>query len=520
MRILNQRIFDENARKNKIFPVFKEIIADTLTPVATFLKLQKDRKHIYLLESIEGNSNIGRYSFIGLDSHIIFKAKKNEITIINVNDPEQNVDKKYSLNPIVELENLVKEIDSGLRINLDLPPFYGGAVGYIGYNSVCYFEKSLKKVIELKNKDESFDFEDMYFVFPKDIIIFDRVKNTITIASNILVSDNKNKDYDLGIQRIKDIENEVFLNNNKNIELLECVKNQKKELKIDIKQSHSKNAYEEMVLKAKDYIKKGDIFQIVLSQRWEIDYKNGNEQNEISDFDIYRYLRVMNPSPYMFFLKFDDFSIIGASPESLAKRMNDKVILRPIAGTRKRSVNYEIDKALEIELLNDEKEKAEHIMLLDLGRNDIGRIAKKGTVKVDEYMTIERYSHVMHIVSQVGCEVEKETKFADIMKAVFPAGTVSGAPKIRAIEIINELENINRGIYAGSIVYLGFNQNFDSCITLRTILKKGNKIFIQAGAGIVADSDPETEYFETVNKAKVLFEAVAKTLNIDEFKLK
>jgi anthranilate synthase component I len=521
MRVLSKESFDRNLEnnKNKIFPIFKEVIADIETPVSAFLKLREKRSHIYLLESIEGNSNIGRYSFIGLDAHTIFIAKKGKIEIKTFNEKENKFSSEeiVSENPLCELENLVKNFESNIKDNLDLPPFYGGAVGYIGYDSICYFEKSLLK--KLKSSKDDLNYDDMYFVFPKDIVIFDRVKNTISIISNVFISDKSDKDYEKGLVRISNIENEIFFNKNKsNIDLLEGKNNLDENLKIFPKQTHSKEDYMNMVIKAKDYIKKGDIFQIVLSQRWEIELTE--DLNKKDDFDIYRYLRVMNPSPYMFYLKFDDLSIIGASPEILAKRMDNKLLVRPIAGTRKRGATYDIDKALEEELLNDKKECAEHIMLVDLGRNDIGRVVKNGTVKIDDYMTIEKYSHVMHIVSQVSGEVSADTKFSDIMKSVFPAGTVSGAPKIRAMEIIDELENKKRGIYAGTIVYLGFKNNFDSCITIRTILKKGNKIYMQAGAGIVADSDPETEYFETLGKSKAMLDAIAKSLGASEISVK
>ena len=494
MRFLDKKYFFENAKIGKIFPVYKEIIADMETPVSVFLKVRENRENIYLLESIEGNSNIGRYSFIGLDTYLTFKAKGNTVYFTQNGRTEG----KKSQNPIVELENLVEKFDPNLDFGSDLPPFYGGAVGYIGYDGIRYFEKSLAKT--KKSSDSDVDFYDLYFVFPKDILVFDKVKNTMMLVANVLIGEDENLSLAEGEKRLEILENELA---NKPIEK-PIVKIKKNE--INFSQNTSKNEFCEMVEKAKNYVYAGDIFQIVLSQRWELEYKN-------DDFNIYRQLRGINPSPYMFYLKFGDYSIIGASPEIMVKRQNNKIVVRPIAGTRKRGGNYDEDKRLEQDLLADSKEIAEHMMLVDLGRNDVGRIAKPGTVNLDESMTIERYSHVMHIVSQVSGELENQTGFSDILKAVFPAGTVSGAPKIRAMEIIDELEKGNRGIYSGTVAYLGFNKNFDSCITIRTILKKGEKLYIQAGAGIVADSVAENEYFETINKAKVLFDAVVKSLD-------
>ena len=509
MRSLNKNYFLANAKAGKIFPVYKEIIADMETPVSVFLKVRENRENIYLLESIEGNSNIGRYSFIGLDSYLTFKAKGNTIFLTEFVTEDGITKEQFSENPVVELENLVKRFDPNLNFGNDLPPFYGGAVGYIGYDGIRYFEKSLAK--SKKSSEQDVDFYDLYFVFAKDILVFDKVKNTMMLVANVLVGDDKDLSFDEGQSRLEILEAELLNNLNKLNSFGgkggETKKSENKE--INFNQNTSKSEFCEMVDKAKKYVYDGDIFQIVLAQRWDFEYKD-------DDFNIYRQLRGINPSPYMFYLKFEDYSIIGASPEVMVKRQNDKIIVRPIAGTMKRGSNYDEDKSLEQELLADSKEIAEHTMLVDLGRNDVGRIAKPGTVKLDESMTIERYSHVMHIVSQLSGEIENEMRFSDIFKAVFPAGTVSGAPKIRAMEIIDELEKGNRGIYSGTVAYLGFNKNFDSCITIRTILKKGDRLYIQAGAGIVADSVPENEYFETINKAKVLFDAITKSLNRED----
>jgi len=358
--------------------------------------------------------------------------------------------------------------------------FPGGAVGYIGYDTIRFFEK----IPDIKPKNLSI--YDMFFMFPENLIIFDNFTHRMYI---LVLSPNEKPDGN----SITEILN-----------LLRSPLRQKSSKKFtigELKSNLSKKQFEDMVVKSKEYICNGDIIQVVLSQRF-------NAKIDVNSLDLYRALRVINPSPYMFFLDFNDYSLIGSSPEILVRLENNLVEVRPIAGTRKRGETEEEDKRLEEELLSDTKEIAEHIMLVDLGRNDVGRIAKIGTVTVPDFMTIERYSHVMHIVSSVKGVIKEDLDAFDVFKATFPAGTVTGAPKIRSMEIIEELEPEKREFYAGGVGYFGYNGNMDFCITIRTMLKKKDKIYIQAGAGVVADSIPENEYFETINKAKALFKSL------------
>jgi anthranilate synthase component I len=479
-----KRNFFSKTKKGDIVPIYKDLRADCETPVSAFLKFKDKYKYLYLLESVENNAQIGRYTFLGIDADFIFTSKNNKVYITkNGKTTEKEVE-----SPIQELEKLTKKFKPALAQNM--PPFYGGAVGYFAYNIIRFFEK-----LPYKKKQNDLDIPDMCFMFSKNVIVFDKMKNSIKIIVNAQVTDNKEKDYETAITKLSEIENILF----SNYSALKSKKQKHKNIKF--KSNTTKQEYMNMVKQGKEYIRKGDIFQVVLSHRWEI-------ENNQDLFDIYRNLRTINPSPYMFFLKFDDTALIGSSPEVMVKSNQKEIIVRPIAGTRPRGETTEKDLANEAELLADEKERAEHVMLVDLGRNDVGRIADKGTVKVDEFMVIERYSHVMHIVSQVRGKISEDKGLYEILKATFPAGTVSGAPKIRAMEIIEELEKNHRAAYAGSVAYIGFSGNFDSCITIRTIYAKNNKLYLQAGAGIVADSDPAREYDETVNKIKALFKAI------------
>ncbi|MCP4482056.1 MAG: anthranilate synthase component I [bacterium] len=494
MYLLSKDFFMKNAIKHKFFPVYKKLKLDTETIISAFLKVRDDYKYFYLLESVEGNANIGRYSFIGLGADLIFKAKGNEITLIDKEETTIRISEHK--NPIKDLEVLVKSLESDIDFNL--PPFYGGAVGYIGYDAIRYFEK-----IAHDPKKDDLNIYDMYFIFAKDIIVFDKVRNSITILANVMVGDNLEQSYDDAVSRIERLESKL------SNALSEPKILQPATQTLKFTSNTKKQDFLEMVNRGKQYIYDGDIFQVVLSQRFETEYPH-------DDFEIYRKLRSINPSPYMFYLKFDDYSTIGASPEVMVKSIDNKILVRPIAGTRSRGKTPQQDLAFAKELLADEKECAEHMMLVDLGRNDVGRVAKPATVKLDTKMVIERYSHVMHIVSQVIGEVDSVQGFSEIFGATFPAGTVSGAPKIRAMEIIEELEKNKRGVYSGSVAYLNGKGNFDTCIAIRTIFKKGDKLYVQAGAGIVADSVPETEFNETLNKAKAVFSAVAETLGMND----
>ncbi|MFH1715286.1 MAG: anthranilate synthase component I [Elusimicrobiota bacterium] len=486
-----RNLFLKKAKKGNIVPIYKEILADQETPVSAFMRFKDKADNIYMLESVEGNTNVGRYTFLGVGADTIITSKSKMFSITTNGETNvKNVD-----SPIKELERIVREYKPAM--DSTLPPFYGGAVGYFGYDIVRFYEN-----IPHEEKQDTLDVPDIYFMISKDVIIFDRVTNSIKIVANAHVGKDKEAAYDDAVNRIKDMEQILLTSEN--------VSADSGSSDIDelvFTSNTSKKDFMKIVERGKEYIRQGDILQVVLSQRWMLD-------KEIDPFAVYRHLRTINPSPYMFFLKLGDMNLIGSSPEVMVKGGDGKIIVRPIAGTRPRGADEEQDNANEKELLSDEKERAEHVMLVDLGRNDLGRIAVPGTVKVEDCMVIERYSHVMHIVSQVSAKLDDNVTWDDVLRAAFPAGTVSGAPKIRAMEIIEELEREHRGAYAGAVSYLAFSGNFDTCITIRTIVQKDNKLYFQAGAGIVADSNPESEYYETVNKIKVLFSAVADSLGM------
>ncbi len=480
------------SKKANVIPVYQEINADLDTPVSAFLKL-KQTDYSFLLESVEGQEKIARYSFLGTDPSLIFKSKAKAIEIIY---PQEKNKKSFitKSSPIEEIKKIMQDFKS---IELpSLPRFYGGLVGYIGYDTIRFFEN-----IPDKNKDD-LKIPDIFLILTDTLLIFDRLSHSIKILSNVILPKNANllKKKQLYKKAVNKIES-ILENFNS------FVIKQKKvsvEVKLSVKSNLKKAAFIKMVKKAKDYIKKGDVIQVVLSQRFEVKTRK-------DDFGIYRSLRSLNPSPYMYYLKLKDFSIIGSSPETLVRCENGLVQTMPIAGTRRRGKNEQEDKRLADELLADEKERAEHLMLVDLGRNDLGRISKPGKVKLDYFMNVEKYSHVMHLVSQVSALLDKN-KFDiyDVLKAAFPAGTVSGSPKIRAMEIIDELENTRRSLYAGAIGYFSFSHNLDTCIAIRTILLKDNFAYVQAGAGIVADSVGQKEYQESVNKASALIQAIQK----------
>jgi len=477
------------SKKGNVIPVYKEINADLDTPVSAFLKI-KQGDYSFLLESVEGQEKIARYSFLGTNPSLIFKSKGKQIEIIDV--ARSNKRTFVAVSPLDE----IKKIMQGLRSVevAGLPRFYGGLVGYIGYDTVRFFEN-----IPDKNKDD-LNIPDTLFILTDTLLIFDRLNHTIKIVSNVILPNGLNefkkvKIYEKAIKKIESIHQDF----NRCV-IQEDIK--RKPGKLVINSNLKKSEFIRIVKKGKEYIKKGDIIQVVLSQRFKV-------KTEKDDFAIYRSLRSLNPSPYMYYLKLKDFSIVGSSPEMLVRCENGFVENRPIAGTRRRGKNQEEDARLEKELLADEKEKAEHLMLVDLGRNDLGRISKLGKVKVDEFMLVEKFSHVMHLVSQVSAVLDKKRfDIYDVLKSTFPAGTVTGAPKIRAMEIIDELENSKRSLYAGAIGYFSFSHNMDTCIAIRTILLKDGYAYVQAGAGIVADSVAEKEYQESVNKAKALMEAI------------
>lgn len=481
--------FIELAKEANLIPVYKEIVADLETPVSTFLKIAGE-EYSFLLESVEGGEKIARYSFLGCEPSLVFKSKGSDIEIIKGRSKKRFKTKE---DPLSEIKRFT---DSYKFVNIDgLPRFCGGLVGYIGYDMVRFFEK-----LPNENPDR-LKLPDSIFMLTDTILIFDHIDHVIKVVCNANVKeglskkrlsriyDNAEKKIDAIIKRIK-----------RPLKLKKKRRRRKKAK--SFKSNYTKTQFTNMVKKAKEYIRSGDIIQVVLSQRLHKRLLGKDH------FDIYRALRSLNPSPYMFYLKLGKFTLVGSSPEIMVRCEDGKVELRPIAGTRPRGQDAASDEVLSKDLLADPKERAEHIMLVDLGRNDIGRVCEYRTVNVNELMVIERYSHVMHIVSDVTGRLREEKSQFDVMRATFPAGTVSGAPKVRAMEIIDELEKTRRGPYAGCVGYFSFSGNLDSCITIRTIVIKGNDAYVQAGAGIVADSKPEREYNETLNKAAALIKAI------------
>jgi anthranilate synthase component 1 len=481
-------------KKGNVIPVYKEISADLDTPVSAFLKIKKD-DYAFLLESVEGQEKIARYSFLGTRPALVFKAKSRDISIIY---PQKKTARSFTTRTTAldEIKQIMQDFKA-VPIK-GLPRFCGGLVGFMGYDMVRFFEQ-----LPDKNPDD-LKLPDALFLLTDTILVFDHFNHTIKIVTNIILPENirrlskrqKTQIYNRAVRKIAGVENDFRKGAVKTADGEQSVR---KKAKID--SNFTKSGFKSMVRKMKAYIKKGDIIQAVPSQRFRL--KIGSDP-----FVIYRRLRSLNPSPYMFFLKLKDVILIGSSPEMLVRCEEGIVQTRPIAGTRRRGKTEAEEKKFEKELLNDKKERAEHIMLVDLGRNDLGRVCRRGQVEVSEFMSVEKYSHVMHLVSEVRGRLDNKFDSYDCLRACFPAGTVSGSPKIRAMEIIDELENVRRGPYAGCVGYFSFSQNMDTCITIRTIVIKDGMAYVQAGAGIVADSVPEREYYETVNKAKAMIEAI------------
>ena len=465
----------------RCIPLSTEIYSDMKTPVEVLTILQNVSSHCYMLESIEDRQKWGRYTFLGYDpkSEITCRSGKMKVTV-------DGVTQTFEVNHPDEIIRQV--IKDHLSPSLpSLPTFTGGLVGYFSYDYIKYSEPTLN----LDAKDEE-NFNDVDLMLFDKVIAFDNFRQKIILICNISADDIENS-YQSGVKALEELKQLILHGTPK--------PHVAGKLKSDFRPLFSKEQYCSMVEKAKRYIYEGDIFQVVLSNRLEADYEG-------SLLDTYRVLRTSNPSPYMFYFSGEDVEIAGASPETLVKLENGVLHTFPLAGTRPRGATSEQDETLEKELLADEKERAEHNMLVDLGRNDLGKISKFGTVEVEKYMSIERYSHVMHIGSTVRGTIREDKTAADAVNAVLPAGTLSGAPKIRACEIINELENNKRGIYGGAIGYLDFTGNLDTCIAIRIAFKKNGKVFVRSGAGIVADSVPENEYNECINKAKAVLKAL------------
>ncbi len=488
----NRAEFLKKAKQGNLIPVWKEILADQETPVSAYERVRKflrekdHASHTWMLESVEGGEHIGRYSFIGGNPRAIVRARGSvtEITEEGTTTVIKNIDPLTVLKACMSRYQPVREPA--------LPRFTGGAVGFLGYDMISVFEPRVPVI-----KADIIGNPDMVMMVTNSIIIFDRVKHTMKVVSNAYVSGDPDKAYDEALAEIDELcqallqpVNRVLLDAHLDVEQVVPVSNM------------TVPEYRVMIEKAKEYIRAGDIIQVVLSQRFEV-------ENTADSLDVYRALRAINPSPYMFCLDLGESALVGSSPEVHVRCEDRQVELRPIAGTRPRGKTETEDQALEKELLADPKELAEHVMLVDLGRNDVGRVCEFSSVKVPEQMVIERYSHVMHIVSDVTGTLSPEYDAYDVMRATFPAGTVSGAPKIRAMEIIAELEKTKRGPYAGAVGYFSFDGNLDSCITIRTVVLDKNKAYVQAGGGIVADSVPETEYQETRNKAGAVLKALS-----------
>ena len=478
--------FGELAKRAGLIPVSREIIADLDTPLTVFAKVAGNESHAVLLESLKGGGKWERYSFIGLDPIATFESRGEQIKIRR--------EKKWTNvqgDPIEELKKLLSSFVVCSDMDF-LPRFFGGAVGFLGYDMVRFMER-LPEINPVQD-----EFPDSSFMIPRIVLIYDNLKQVLTIVNCVVIQDHGDSTdcYQTALEQIDEIVKRL-----KHPLPYNFINRDGDELKHEFSSNMAEEEFKSIVDRAKEYIAAGDIIQVVLSQRF-------HTVSSIPPFSLYRALRHINPSPYLFYLKMGDIIQIGSSPEILVRLEHDDIELRPIAGTRPRGETPEEDIALEKELLVDPKECAEHLMLVDLGRNDVGRVARHGSVEVPDLLVVERYSHVMHIVSGVHGRLAEGMDQFDVLRACFPAGTVTGAPKVRAMEIIEELESERRGPYAGAVGYFGFSGNMDFCITIRTFVQNGNDLFIQAGAGIVADSDPEKEYEETLNKAMGLRRAV------------
>ncbi len=474
--------FKKLAGDFKTVPVYKKILADLLTPISAYMRLAKNSNYAFILESVEKGERYGRYSFIGRNPHIILKSENDKTQIWE--DGKWQEKSESFLSVLRETQKNYKAPKlSGI------PHFTGGLVGFLGYESIIWVED-----IPIYEKDE-LQCPDALFMLFREMIAFDHLQNQIILFSNIQIDEGMDLDqsYHNANSWIDQMGEDLHTDIN--------YQTPARQEKSDLQSNFTQIAFEEAVLKAKEHIKAGDVFQLVLSQRF-------NRKTSTDPLTLYRALRSINPSPYMFHLKLNDFDIIGASPELLVKVEDSEIEIRPIAGTRQRGENAEIDKELADDLLKDEKECAEHLMLVDLGRNDVGRAAEFDTVEVKEFMVVEYYSHVMHIVSDVRGKLRAGKDVFDALYSGFPAGTLTGAPKIRAMEIIYDLEPNRRGVYSGAIGYFDFTGDMNTCIAIRTMVMKDGKVYFQSGAGIVYDSDPTKEYEETVNKAKAINAAI------------
>ena len=484
-----RRLFEQG----DLVPVYRTLLADLETPVSVYLKLAQDGAPSFLLESVEGGEQVGRYSFLGVNPGGMITVQGGSVTIA-----QRGVTTTRPLNPGEDPLHVIEaEMGRVQPVQIEgLPRLVGGAIGYLSYDVVRYFERLPTTA------SNDLDLPDAAFLLADTLVIFDHAKHQLIVLANAHNTGDPDAAYDDAVTRIDGIIDAL----SRPLAYLPG-EDFPAPLEEDLRSNVTRAQFEANVSAAKEYIAAGDAFQIVLSQRF-------SRRTSAPPFTIYRALRALNPSPYMFFLNFNsDLSVIGASPEMMVRLEDGIATVRPIAGTRPRGQAESEDKALERELLADEKERAEHVMLVDLGRNDLGRVCEYGTVRVPNMMYVERYSHVMHIVSQVQGRVRGGMTAFDLLRATFPAGTLSGAPKVRAMEIIEELEGTRRGPYGGAVGYFSYDGSMDTCITIRTMVMHASTVYFQSGAGIVADSDPAREYDETVNKARAVAVAVRNAEN-------
>jgi anthranilate synthase component 1 len=483
----SKEAFKALATRGNLIPVVREVLADLDTPLSLFRRLD-DGRTAFLLESVEGGEKWARYSFIGTGSRAIFRARGRDVEWSQGAATEHI---RVDGDPLEVLRERLARLRPALPEGVELPRFVGGAVGAVSYDWVRFVER-----IPDDNPDPT-DFPELWFSFPETVVVYDNVRHSAQIVRQVEVVPGADLDalyseavaaIDATLRRLREP-----------LETLPA--SPPVRAPMDVHRSMEREDFHEIVKRAKEYIEAGDIFQVVLSQQFRIPL-------QVDPFTIYRNLRLINPSPYLFFLRCEGPVILGSSPEALVRLDHGRIDVRPIAGTRRRGQTPEEDAALEAELLADAKERAEHLMLVDLGRNDVGRVAEIGSVNVNEYAVIERYSHVIHIVSNVEGRLRPGLDWLDLLRATFPAGTLSGAPKIRAMEIIDELENLRRGPYGGCVGYIDYSGNMDTAIAIRTLVIKDGEIYLRTGAGIVADSDPESEFQECLSKAGALIQAI------------
>ncbi|MGA3164776.1 MAG: anthranilate synthase component I [Terriglobia bacterium] len=482
--------FRRLARHGNVVPVYRTIVADLLSPVSAFLSLSPQHgratdshSHSFLLESVEGGERVGRYTFFGIDPFQIVSSRGDRITL------RRGAERQEETGNVFEFLRRLGARYHSVTVP-GLPPFTAGAVGYVSYEAVRMLERLPPRVAP------DVDLEDAVFMYFKSLLAFDHVKHRLFLISNVLTEEGTGSlrtKYDAACRHLDHLESLLR-------RPLRLPSRRRPRGALRVRPNMPRSRYEAMVERSKEYIRAGDIFQVVLSQRMEVPVR-------VAAFDVYRALRVVNPSPYMYYLRLGESTVLGSSPEMLVKVAGRNVEYRPIAGTRPRGRSEEEDRRLEEELRSDAKECAEHIMLVDLGRNDVGRVCEFSSVRPQEIMFVERYSHVMHLVSQITGRLRPDADTYAALAACFPAGTLTGAPKVRAMEIIDELEPTRRGLYGGAVLYLDFSGNLNSCIVIRTVLIKGKTAYLQAGAGIVADSVPAREYEECLNKARGVLRA-------------